>query len=134
MVQSQIGYRISVYTDFIQCLAIKRIGGFFRTLAVIDTDVSFTAYLLQQKISEGFFTEIIERTARHVLFLYSGLQLTIQTELRRTLRRFVKVPTSGIHINSSRRIAGLTAFVNPLLVLVCYFPSGVGIYRFTFYI
>ena len=91
--------------------------------------------ILQSDISKSLFAKVIKSSPLRLLCLRDSLmRFAKQSELRRALSGTIKIPTSGIHVNGSRGIAGFTALINPFLIFIGHTPGGIRIYSLPFYI
>ena len=123
---SKVGHLSRFEQEFVQCFAICFIFCFFRAFTIINFYFSFSGKILQCDESECFFSKIIKDTSFGLFCLRNRLlRFTHQTELGRTLGSSVKVPASGIHIDSGRCVTRFSALVNPFFIFVSYTPGRV---------
>ena len=123
---SKVGHLSRFEQEFVQCFAICFIFCFFRAFTIINFYFSFSGKILQCDKPECFFSKIIKDTSFGLFCLRNRLlRFTHQTELGRTLGSSVKVPASGIHIDSGRCVTGFSALVNPFFIFVSHTPGRV---------
>ena len=115
--------------QLVESLAMFGVECLFRTFAVIDVHEASPLGVVDDEVTEGFASEVVEYASVCLLLCHGRLRPQAQAEFRGACPRVVEVPVGSIHVGSSRSIAGLAAFVYPLLVLVGHLPRAVRVYR-----